>query len=135
AFDQRQRADVLLHQARSMASVDVGVTQVRDAVIASRTDIRSLPCDRSVGLGLGKARPATPHTPAGANGHARAGPARRRRRSVGRPARAGTIGSQRLTTRYATTAKSAGASWMPTHASANGSSASTTPAPPSGRVR
>ena len=57
-----------------------------------------------------------------------------RRFSASRPGVAGITGNQRLNTRYAKTARTAGASPMPTHISANGSSASTAPAPANGSV-
>ena len=50
---------------------------------------------------------------------ARPGRVRCNRRSVGSPARAGMIGSQRLISRYAKTASRAGASAIPTQPSAN----------------
>jgi len=51
------------------------------------------------------------------------------------PTSAGTTGSQKLKTRYVKTARTAAASGTPVQESANGSSASTAPAPPSGSVR
>src|SRR5437762_1938757 len=51
-----------------------------------------------------------------------------------RPIAAGSAGSQRLKNRYAQTASTALASGTPVQASANETSTSTVPAPPSGRV-
>jgi tRNA-2-methylthio-N6-dimethylallyladenosine synthase len=56
-------------------------------------------------------------------------------RSERSPTTAGTTGSQKLKTRYVKTASTAAASGTPVHESANGSRASTAPAPPSGSVR
>jgi hypothetical protein len=51
------------------------------------------------------------------------------------PTTAGTTGSQKLKIRYVNTASTAAASGTPVYESANGSSASTAPAPPRGSVR
>src|SRR5206468_4239458 len=59
----------------------------------------------------------------------------KRDRSERSPSAAGSSGSQRLQTRYAKTASTAAASEIPHHERANGSNASTAPAPASGSVR
>src|SRR5919201_4302766 len=75
--------------------------------------------------------------PPGARSACRSAPAYSARSSaiVGRTATAGTIGSQKLKTRYVITPSRAGTNGSPTQWSANVSAISTTPAPPAGSDR